>query len=94
MSKYIGTLLGLIFASSLFFIPYISNSQYSQVLIVTGILAFIIIVFTIFIISNKFGGLNKFIDNQELINQKNKEKFKIYERLIELEKGVELIKSK
>jgi|TARA_Y100000310_G_scaffold308415_1_gene351514 uncharacterized membrane protein len=61
---------------------------------VTGILAFIIIVFTIFIISNKFGGLNKFIDNQELINQKNKEKFKIYERLIELEKGVELIKSK
>src|SRR3989344_3972184 len=86
----VGSLLSLVILIFQLIIP----SQSNQVWIWVGVIAFVFVLLLILIISNKFSEFNNFVDEQQEINKRNEEKFKIYERLSNLEERINFLQNK
>lgn len=86
-----GVLIGTILAVGLFIIPLFINTPYSLILSIVVFVSIILIVFIALILTQKFFEMNRFVKVQNEINNKTKERFKIYERFCNIESKIDLL---
>ncbi len=89
-----GFVVSILVGISVFFIPFFTDSPNEQVWVMLGVIGFVFLILLFIIVSNKFKEFNIFINNQEELNKKNEERFKIYERLSKIEAKLDYFEKK
>jgi len=89
------TWVGLIISIFMFGVSFLISRyiQFKEILFV-GAFMIIVLIISIYVIISKINEFNKFIFEQEKLNNKNEERFKIYDRLNKLEAGIEYLQRK
>jgi len=90
-AESIGLILGFVLTIIILIVQYTIKSPIYQIFVIIGIILAIFIVLLFWIVSKKFKDISNFIDTQETLNKKNEEKFKIYERLANIEAKLNLL---
>jgi len=87
--------VGLIISIFMFGVSFLISRyiQFKEILFV-GAFMIIVLIISIYVIISKINEFNKFIFEQEKLNNKNEERFKIYDRLNKLEAGIEYLQRK